>query len=201
MMMSYGEQDTLRQARAAYFAANRFGEGGGYDARWVELKAGPMVFYLRNSPSRVRAVRLHDLHHVATGYQTDWRGEFEISAWEIGGGCGAYGFAWFINLGGLAGGLFLCPRRVYQAFLRGRHSRTLYGEGFRDELLDETVGSLRRRLRLDGPPAPATVADRLAFLGFALVSMPVSLLQLLGGFFAGPLGQWNKRSMQREQGH
>ena len=35
-----------------------------------------------NGAARVRAVRLHDLHHVATGYATSWVGEAEIGAWE-----------------------------------------------------------------------------------------------------------------------
>jgi hypothetical protein len=38
---------------------------------------------LPNSDARRKAVVLHDLHHVATGYKTDWTGEAEISAREI----------------------------------------------------------------------------------------------------------------------
>jgi ubiquinone biosynthesis protein Coq4 len=39
-------------------------------------------------------VRLHDLHHLVTGYPTDWKGELEISAWEIAGSCRGYVAAW-----------------------------------------------------------------------------------------------------------
>jgi hypothetical protein len=198
-MTAYAEQQSLRQARARYFADNRFGDDGGYGDKWVELKVGPMRFYLRNGAGRVRAVKLHDLHHIATGYQTDWKGEFEISGWEIGGGCGDYATAWLINLGGLAAGLMVAPKRVYQAFVRGRHGTSLYHEGYREELLDETVGALRRRLGTDGPVPPATLGDRLAFLGFAALSVPAGLVQLVGGIVAWPLGQWNRRLMMRER--
>ena len=198
-MTTYGEQLNLRQARAQYFADNHFGDDGGYGDKWVELKFGPLTFYLRNSAGRVRAVKLHDLHHIATGYQTDWKGEFEISAWEFGSGCADYLTAWIINLGGLSAGLLTAPGRIFHAFLRGRHGRSLYHEGYSEELLDETVASLRQRLGTQAPPRPATAADVLAFIGFVLLSIPAGLLQLAGGVLLWPLGQWNRRAMERER--
>jgi NADPH:quinone reductase-like Zn-dependent oxidoreductase len=35
-------------------------------------------------------VKLHDIHHVLTGYDTTWRGKAEIGAWEIASGCGRH---------------------------------------------------------------------------------------------------------------
>ena len=45
---------------------------GGYQRRWVRLQAGRLSLYFLNTKARVRAVRLHDLHHVRTGYETTW---------------------------------------------------------------------------------------------------------------------------------
>ena len=73
-------------------------------------------------------MKFHDLHHVLTGYDTDFSGELEISAWEIGAGCKRYAAAWGLNLGGVAAGLFTCGSRVFASFVRGRRSATLYGE-------------------------------------------------------------------------
>ncbi len=61
----YDSQTTLREARARYFAVNGFGDGG-YTRKWVPVKLGPAIVMLRNTASRVRSVRLHDLHHIAT---------------------------------------------------------------------------------------------------------------------------------------
>src|SRR5689334_975997 len=80
-MALYDDALTMRAARRLYFDANGFGEGG-YDAKWVTVKMGPIPFAFPNSPERVRSVRLHDLHHVVTDYATDWTGEAEIGAWE-----------------------------------------------------------------------------------------------------------------------
>src|SRR5262245_10722491 len=70
----YDAGSTLRQPRARYFEENDFGEDGGYNARWVKLKLGPFPYAIPNTKGRVRAVRYHDLHHIMTGYRTDWIG-------------------------------------------------------------------------------------------------------------------------------
>ena len=161
-MARYDEALTLSEARAQFFEANGFGADGGYSARWVKLRAGPVRFAFPNTAGRVRAVRLHDLHHLLTGYDTDWKGEFEISAWEIASSCRGYAAAWLLNVGGLAGGLITCPRAVWRAFVRGRHSGNFYATGYSDALLASTVGDARRELRLQAEPT-ASLADRAAF--------------------------------------
>jgi hypothetical protein len=124
---------------------------GGYLDSWVKLNIGPIPFGFPNSDARRRAVKLHDLHHVLTGYGTTWTGEAEISAWEIASGCGPYTAAWVINLGGLFIGLVVNPARTRRAFLRGRGATNLYhGEPFSEALLDEKLGEIRARLAFDG---------------------------------------------------
>ena len=148
----YNPSSTLRQAREEYF--QRFGfDGGGYTAKWVKLKAGPVAFYFPNTKARVAAVRYHDLHHVLTEYPANWVGEAEIGAWEIASGCRHHYPAWILNLDAHAIGLLLAPRKTYRAFVRGLKTRNLYGEPFNDDLLEETVGAVRRRLLLDHPVA------------------------------------------------
>jgi hypothetical protein len=144
MSVSYPDDITLREARSRYFEANGFGPTGGYDDKWVDFKLGPLPFPFPNSPARVKAVRYHDLHHVLTTYRTDIVGEFEISAWEIAAGCKSMAAAWVLNLGGLAGGLFRCPKRTFAAFVRGRRHRTLYDAHY-EQLLDMTVGEARAK--------------------------------------------------------
>jgi hypothetical protein len=159
----------VRAARAEYFAANGFSEASYTDA-WVTIgKLGPIPLGFPNTTSRKRAIRLHDLHHVATGYPTTWIGEAEIGAWEIAGGCTDHWAAWVLNAGGFAYGLVVAPRRVYRAFMRGRRGRsghrgrTLYHSGWDDTLLDLSVGELRRRLAVDDGDARPRWRNRLAF--------------------------------------
>jgi len=137
----------LTRARDDYFRYNGFSERA-YKGSWVRIKIGPLPVWLPNFPARQRAVVLHDLHHIATGYDTTFLGETEIAAWELGSGCRNYVGAWVLNIGGVAGGILLAPRRTWRAFLRGRRSTNLYQLGFNEEWLKGTVGQLRRRLGL-----------------------------------------------------
>ena len=169
----YADAATVRQARGEYFAANGFSDAG-YTDDWVTLKLGPIPITFPNTASRKRAIPLHDLHHVATGYGTTWLGEAEIAAWEVGGGCTDHWAAWVLNLGGMSYGAVLAPRRVFRAFVRGRRSRNLYHAGWDDSLLELSVGELRRRLAVTAELPPATARDRLAFAGWlALANAPV----------------------------
>jgi hypothetical protein len=170
VMATYADDATMGAARAAYFAANGFGDGG-YDDAWVKFTIGPLPLVIPNSPQRVRSVRLHDLHHVVTGYDTTWTGEGEIGAWEIASSCADHHAAWILNLEAMAIGLGLAPGAMFRAFVRGRHSRNFYDREFDEALLEPTVGAMRRTLALDRPPPGATSRDVLAFAAWSLASV------------------------------
>ncbi|MBV8858807.1 MAG: hypothetical protein JOZ02_17890 [Acidobacteria bacterium] len=161
---------TLGEARARLFALGGLGEDGGYHDAWVKLKLWRIPLAFPNTEGRRRAVRFHDLHHVLTEYPTTWRGEFEISAWEVAGGLRRYWVGWLLDLLGFACGLFLFPRAVYRAFVRGRHSSNLYGDVWDESILARRVGELRRRLKLDGGEARATRDDKVSFALWAAAS-------------------------------
>src|SRR5262245_38822686 len=126
---------TLRDARSDYFRVAGFLPDGGYADEWVRLKFGRGHIAFPNTAGRVRAVKLHDLHHVLTGYDTTWSGEAEIAAWEIASGCADHYPAWILNLGAFAVGLVIAPKRTFVAFVRGRRSKNLYRTEFSDALL------------------------------------------------------------------
>ncbi len=148
----YDDRLPLLDARARFFADNGYGDDGGYSERWVKLKLGPLPLAIPNTASRKQAVPLHDLHHILTGYGTDWLGELEISAWELGAGCGRYSFAWQINLQGVAVGLLVCPLRTLRAFRRGLRCRSLYTHEGRERLLTSTIADARRALSIEETP-------------------------------------------------
>jgi ubiquinone biosynthesis protein Coq4 len=141
---------TVEEAREQYFAANGFSTAA-YSDRWVHVRIGPLPFAFPNFRSRRRAIPFHDLHHVATGYATTWRGEAEIGAWEIAATFGDRGArfwaAWLLNSIMFTIGLVIAPRRVIRAFRRGRKCTSVYRIGV-DEALALDVDELRRRLGL-----------------------------------------------------
>ncbi len=199
----YHPHATMREARSLYFQVNKFGDSGGYDDPWVDFKLGPIPMPFPNTPGRVRAVRYHDLHHVLTGYDTDIAGEFEISAWEIAAGCKGFVAAWQLNLGGMVGGLLVAPRRTLRAFLRGRHSRTLYGDDL-EALLQSRVGELRARTGVDTLTPSPRLADVVLF-GLSLAAgLVVGLIGFALTLVFLPLGlatfAWRRSSPRSRRG-
>jgi hypothetical protein len=168
--MHFDSTLTLRDARALYFAANGLGDGG-YGDRWVRLQAGPIPLYFPNTKQRVAAVRFHDLHHVLTGYETTWKGEAEIAAWEIASSCAHHLAAWLLNLGALGVGLVIAPGAVFRAFVRGRRTRNLYRAEFGAPLLETEVGATRRALGLEEAVGPATPVDVASFAAWAFLAV------------------------------
>jgi hypothetical protein len=187
-MAAYADDVSVEQARARYFAANGFGADGGYQDDWVRFKVGPLPIAFPNSPGRKAAVPAHDLHHVATGYDTDLAGEGEIGAWELASGCFQVRAAWILNSFAVWPVLFYALPRVYRAFVRGRHSGNLYGTPLDAALLQDSVGALRHRLGLDAPPPSPSAADKLAFARFLAT---VTALQLaIAALLFAPLLWW-----------
>jgi hypothetical protein len=184
-MAIYDDALTMRDARRLYFDANGFGEGG-YDAKWVTVKMGPIPFAFPNSPQRVRSVRLHDMHHVVTDYATDWTGEAEIGAWEIASNCRDHYAAWLLNLFAMGIGLGIAPRAVWRAFVRGRRSGNLYERDFDETMLEEKVGALRTRLGLERAEATASASDVAAFAAWSIAAVASLLLAL--ALLVAPIG-------------
>ena len=144
--MEYAGEQRVREARRQYFEDNNFGADGGYGERWVFLEFGWLKVPVYNSAARRRAVPLHDLHHIVTGYSTTPSGEAEIACWEIAAGTYDKWFALIINLPALLYGFVLWPGRCRTAWRRGRASESLYQVDFDETLLDCTVAELRARV-------------------------------------------------------
>jgi hypothetical protein len=160
---------TMRDARARYYDDNGFGADGGDGLEWVPIKILGLTLHIPNTEGRRRAVRIHDLHHIVTGYRTDLRGEAEIAAWELASGCWSWPAAFVLNLGALGIGAAIAPRRIARAWARGRATRNLYGErGGVDHLLPRQVDELRASLGLDRPAPPVRTRDVLAVAARAL---------------------------------
>ncbi len=174
-MPEYEPELSLREARRRYFQANGFPPDGGYEADWVSFKIGPIPIAFPNTAGRKRAVPFHDLHHVATGYDTDLTGEAEIGAWEIASGCLRERAALVLDLLAMWPVLLYAPRTVFRAFVRGRRERNLYGGRFDDALLDHDVGWLREQLGIGGPSPVPTSRDRAAFAGWVAIDAALNL--------------------------
>ena len=142
---AYSDSLLVEEARNLYLAANGFSVGD-YDAPTFTIAISGLPLRFPNTKGRKRAIPLHDLHHILTGYGTDWVGEAEIGAWELRAGCNSF-ITYYLNGWAVIIGLFISPRRVWQAFRAARGQRTLYFDPAPyGRLLQMTVGEVRKRL-------------------------------------------------------
>ncbi|MBA3465104.1 MAG: hypothetical protein H0T46_34545 [Deltaproteobacteria bacterium] len=175
---------TLGAARADYYRVNGFDDDGGDSLEWVPVKILGVTLKIPNTDGRRKAVKIHDLHHVVTGFQTDLRGEAEIGAWELASNCLSSRAATVLNLGALAIGLVMAPGRIARAWSLGRHTKNLYSEDGVDHLLPRRVDEVKATLGLDAPRPRARLRDVVAVFAIglpvlALIASPLVGLALL----------------------
>jgi hypothetical protein len=139
--------NSVRDGRDAYLAENGFTVAA-YDAAWVEVSFLGVSIRTPSTRRRRRALKFHDLHHVATGFGTDLVGEMEISAWELRRGLRGLGLYVGAIIAMVAvGGLVFAPRRTLRAWRVSRRASSLFQtEREYETLLAMTVGDLRREI-------------------------------------------------------
>ena len=160
-------------------------DGGEHEALF-HVRIGPITIPLPNPPARQRAVFIHDVNHLLTGYNAIFSdGEMSIAAYEIGTGCGRVWVAWLLNLWLMALAAFVKPKATFHAFVRGRQADSLYLiSPPRAELRAMSVGDVRSMIRLDEQPLAPTPADYVRFVFWVAVTWLVSL-SVLAALLAG----------------
>jgi hypothetical protein len=184
------ESQTMAEALADHLAASGLPPDGGENERFAVVKLALMPYPIPNTAARKRAVKIHDLDHLATGYATDRIGELEIAAWELAsGGCQHYTAAWVLNLAGLFGGLFLAPRRVLRAYRLGRRQQNLYAYPL-EELLVLTVEQARKRLN-DVPPRRTPMPLHLTAM--VVLAVPAAVAMSVAWYVLMPMWLISRR--------
>jgi hypothetical protein len=144
-MSAYPASMVVREAIDDFLARHGFSRDE-YSARTYWIALFGLKLTLPNPRSRRVMVPLHDLHHIATGFKADWRGEVAIGAWELRAGC-TTAMLWVINGVAAILGLVIAPKDAWLAFLAGREARSLYRMNVSyAAVLDLTVGELRARI-------------------------------------------------------
>jgi hypothetical protein len=160
----YDDSLTVKQGLEKYFKRYNLGNGG-YNDKFFKIKIfGSLKLKLPNIQNRIEAVKFHDIHHVLNEYKTGLKGEAEIGAWEIGAGLGKYYSGWLLDLGAVFYGIPLWPKMTFNAFIKGRHSKSLYKDFAYDEkLLNLRVGELRNILGINTNDFRIKVSDFFLF--------------------------------------
>ncbi|MCW3466115.1 hypothetical protein [Chitinophaga nivalis] len=111
---------TVKEALQDFYQQHQYGEEGGTYEKFAWIKFGFFSIPMINTAGRRKHVYLHDIHHIVTGYDTSWKGESSISAWEIAaGGWGNVYVIWIMALWAMGLGVLFYPKSTLQSFRRG----------------------------------------------------------------------------------
>ena len=180
---------TVREALAAFYAGQGMPpDGGGSASRWAIEIPGWFSVALSNFRWRRKALPVHDLHHVLTGYPCSPAGEFEMAAWEFAAGRYPHPLATAFCLPLVGMGAVLRPRRTFAAFVRGRASTTLYSEGLTPAVMNASLTQIRRSM-LPHQLRRARLGDALAYVALAAAAVawmlaPFAALALVAAVLA-----------------
>ncbi|MEA5459939.1 hypothetical protein VB796_12865 [Arcicella sp. LKC2W] len=108
-----------------FWEVNNLPIDGGVKDKFNEVNIGRFSFKYPNLDGK--ALMLHDLNHLITGYKTNWTGECEVSAWEIAsGGRRGYLRTWIYPISLVLIGMVICPFKTYNAFVKGLGKRNSF---------------------------------------------------------------------------
>lgn len=178
---------TIQEGLREFYSINHFDEDGGANKTFGWIKVGPISYPIPNPDARKKALYLHDIHHLITGYSTKWIGETAISAWELAtGGWGKNFFVWMIIMGAFMIGIIVYPASTFKAFIRGRHCRSVVGlKMSKKDLLQMNINDLKQRVGLiEDPKYKATATDVSQFILWILATLLAYLLPMILGVWA-----------------
>lgn len=177
------EIQTPRELLPAFYKQYQLNDDGGQSSSYVRIELAKKVFiYFPNFDARRKAVFKHDVHHIATGYTSTFKGETEISAWEIASGCRHYWVAWVLDMQAVMMGMLFNPAGVYRAFVKGRRTKNLYRDVFTDEqLMDMSLFAIKESMLLNSYPErkKGSFIDLLLFILLLLFGAIYSVLSLV----------------------
>lgn len=177
---------SVREALTAHLAESGLPPDAGDSEPFAVIKIFYLPYPIPNTRARKRAVRIHDLNHLVSGYKTDRIGELEISAWELAsGGCRDYAAAWVLDLAGLLGGLIVAPKRTVRAFLAGRRQQNLYPFDY-EELLRLSVADAHRLASDSQSSRMGRVPAGVHLAAFVVLSVPATAAMSIAWYVLVP---------------
>lgn len=176
-------ENTPRQLLSSFYEKHNLEKDGGFGNSKVKIVVAKNFYmYLPNSDTRRKALMKHDIHHLITGYKSDFLGETEISSWEIASSCTTYAAAWILNFWGLVYGFWFNLPKVFKAFIRGQRSNNLYSDLLDDEAaLDLPMHKLQEILHIPSKEEvlKPTFKEFFSFIFWIVIAGFFSILSVL----------------------
>lgn len=172
---------TVFEAINEFYNRNNFGEDGGVSKKWIWFKFGFISIPLPNLESRSQNIYLHDINHIVSGYEANWKGEAAIAGWEIAsGGWGKAYFPWLLTIWALGIGVICYPKTTFQAFQKGLLMKNaLTSKLSKQEMFGVSVDELKTKFQRPNTEIISRNFIFWAFLGVFAWIFPFLLIWII----------------------
>ena len=139
---------TVEKSIQDFYNKNDFGEEGGINESYAWIKFGFFSIPIPNFESRKNNVYFHDISHIVTENDTNWKGESAVSAWEVAsGGWKKLIIPWLLTLWAMGLGIIFYRKSTLNAFKKGLTMNNAIVSGItKDEMNELSVAELRNVL-------------------------------------------------------
>lgn len=147
-------EPTIQDKINEFLKANNFPEDGGTSQKIAWFKVlGPISIPLPNLKTRRDHIYVHDVSHMLTGFDTSWKGEGAVSAWEIGsGGWKKFWILWAFTLAGFGVGVLFYFKHTKAAFNDGLKMYNGLTRGWsKEKVLSSAYGERRNNFTRERP--------------------------------------------------
>lgn len=172
---------TVQQSIQNFYDKHDFGADGGVNEKYAWIKFGFFSIPIPNVESRRQSIYLHDVSHIVTGYDTSWKGESAVSAWEIASGGWENRYVpWLLTLWAMGLGVLFYPSSVLNSFRQGLTMRNALTCGLtKTEIYNYSVTDLKTLL-----------SNRPSNNKSPFLWMTISFIVFISPFIVGLLGFW-----------
>lgn len=137
------EAKTILEDLKEYWKKNNLPEDGGESEVFNKAQIGRFSFRYPNLNGK--ALLLHDINHFLTGYPTTWKGEFQVSAWELASG-GRKGFptTWIYPISLSILGLLFYPLQTIKAYKNGKDKQNAFIIYRQTDIFKMTINEIKK---------------------------------------------------------
>ena len=148
ILNSPATNQTVSQALSSFYEQHDFGADGGVSEKVAWIKFGFFSIPIPNASDRRNNIYLHDISHLVTGKETNWKDESAVSAWEIAtGGWKRLYIPWLLSLWAMGLGVVFYPKSVLESFRKGLRMRNALTCGLsKEEIMKLSVAELKTSL-------------------------------------------------------
>ena len=165
-------QPTVHEALEVFYQQTNLAPNFKNKHLLVKAKIGRFPIYMPNF-SLLSNIYVHDINHLITGYQLTWKGEFELSAWEIAaGGWGKNYIAWYLCLMGVALGVFSFPKALWVAYKKGtKQTNAHFLVNSKEHIKQLTFDDLQQQMLTQKPVKEGQKRSLGTFLLWCILSL------------------------------